>query len=182
MNFNTLPLLETERLLLRPVTLNDVSDLFSYASDPELTLYLPWPAHKSKEDSRQIIEEWLLAYQTNQPAPWGIIDRSTKKLIGTIGFVAYKPDDYRAELGYALSRIYWGQGFMLEAARTVIEYGFEHGLNRIYAFADPNNKRSQRVLEKVGMVCEGTLRECVFQKGQFCDQKLYSILKREWKL
>jgi ribosomal-protein-alanine N-acetyltransferase len=87
----------------------------------------------------------------------------------------------RAEIGYALSRRYWGEGYMSEAVNAVIEFGFrEMLLNRIMARCEVNNIASARVMEKVGMQLEGILRQHLFVKGRYWDLKIYSILREEF--
>ena len=87
-----------------------------------------------------------------------------------------------AALGYAIARSHWGQGLVPEAARAVIQWGFEaYGLAKIYASADPRNKRSQRVMEKLGMRREGVLRSHrKDDRGERTDEVRYGILREEW--
>jgi ribosomal-protein-alanine N-acetyltransferase len=94
--------------------------------------------------------------------------------------VNYAPEHARAELGYVLSREHRGKGLMPEAVRAVIRFGFGRmELNRIQARCVAENTASARVMEKVGMTYEGTLRESEYIKGAFWDIKIYSILRRE---
>ena len=179
--FSNLPPLATPRLMLRRISWHDAPDVFAYASDPEVARYTTWEAHRSLDESRDFISYILDLYMNGQVAPWGVILKTSHKLIGTCGFVAWNVTHARAEIGYALGRAYWGQGLMTEAAREVVEFGFERlDLNRIEARCEVPNVASARVMEKLGMSYEGTLREQMYTKGRFCDLKLYSILRREW--
>ncbi|GAB6876810.1 GNAT family N-acetyltransferase [Thermaerobacter litoralis] len=180
--FRNLPVLETPRLILRPLTLDDVDDVYAYASDPEVARYTTWEAHRSLEDSRTFVEAVVRAYRDDRNAPWAMVLRETGRVIGTVDFVAWAPQHARAELGYAMGRAYWGRGLMTEAVRTLIDYGFSRmGLNRIEARCIPENRASARVMEKAGMRYEGLLREVMFSKGRFVDLCLYAILRREWE-
>ena len=180
--FADLPTLETERLVLRRMRLEDASDLFEYASDPEVSLYTTWYPHQSIDDSREFLTRILSLYENTQLADWGIVHKADAKFIGTCGFADWSPYHSRAEIGYAMSRKYWGQGLMTEAARRVIDFGFENmQLNRVDARCMIENIGSARVMEKSGMTYEGILREHMYAKGRYDDLKIYSILRREWE-
>lgn len=179
--FGDLPSLETDRLLLRKMRLDDAGDLFEYASDPEVARYTTWEAHKTIEVSRTVLSHWMDLYSSSQVAPWGVEHKRDRKLIGTCGFVYWSLRSARAEIGYALSRKYWGRGYTTEAVRAVIAFGYNTmELNRIEARCDPLNVASARVLEKVGMKFEGVLRQQLVAKGVYVDRKMYSILRAEW--
>jgi ribosomal-protein-alanine N-acetyltransferase len=179
--FRDLPPLHTARLLLRPLVLEDAPAMFAYASGPEVTRYVTWPAHRSADDSLAFLRSVIEAYDRDEVSPWGIVLRASGVLIGTCGFVDWQPAHQRAELGYALGRSYWGQGYMTEAAHAVVASGFAYlELNRIEALCEPPNVGSARVLEKVGMTYEGLLREYLCYQGRRRDLKVYSILRRDW--
>ncbi len=102
-------------------------------------------------------------------------------MIGTVDFVSWHPNHNSAELGYVLAQPYWGKGTTTEAAKKLIGFGFEKmDLVRIQARCFVENIGSERVMEKVGMTFEGTLRKAMFAKGKHQDLKVYSILKEEF--
>ncbi len=181
--FANLPELETERLVLRKMRLDDAEAMFAYASDPEVTRYVLWDTHRSIEDSESFLRLVTEGYARGDFGGWGIVLREDGAFVGTCGLDAgYAPEHARAELGYVLSREYWGRGLMPEAARAVIRFGFVRmKLNRIEARCIAENAASARVMEKAGMTYEGTLREREFIKGAYRDMKLYSILRREYR-
>jgi [ribosomal protein S5]-alanine N-acetyltransferase len=181
--FADLPELETERLLLRKMRLDDAEAMFAYASDPEVTRYVLWDTHHSIEDSESFLRFAIEGYEKGDFGGWGVVLKDSGVFIGTCGLDAgYAPEHARAELGYVLSREHWGKGLMPEAARAVIAFGFGRmGLNRIQARCIAENTASARVMEKAGMTYEGTLRESEFIKGAYRDMKLYSILRREYR-
>ena len=179
--FKDLPTLETERLLLRKITLEDADDMFEYASNEVVSEYLSWEAHKSIDDSLQFIKFVLERYKKGEVAPWGIEYKKNGKFIGTINFVSWLPNDKVAEIGYAISKDYWGKGITTEAAKEVISFGFHNmDLVRIQARCDVKNIASARVLEKNGMIFEGVMRKVVYFKGRHRDLKMYSILREEF--
>ncbi|MDQ3923896.1 MAG: GNAT family N-acetyltransferase [Actinomycetota bacterium] len=176
-----LPTLETERLILRKMTLDDAKAVFAYASDPEVTHYVIWEMHRTIEDSTAFLELALDKYESGGEPDWGIVYKGGHCLVGTCGFVNWDVDHTRAEIGYVLHKDYWGRGLMPEAVRAMIGFGFEQmGLNRIEARCIAKNTASARVMEKAGMTYEGTLREREFVKGAYRDMKLYSVLRSEY--
>jgi [ribosomal protein S5]-alanine N-acetyltransferase len=177
-----LPVLETNRLLLRKITIGDAPDIFEYASDPEVPTYMPWEPHRSIQETYDYLERVMERYRQRNPGPWAIVHRRDAKMIGTCSFGSWEREHHWAEIGYVLNRRYWGQGYMSEAVRAIVDFGFrELGLNRIQARCDVLNIGSARVMEKVGMSFEGVLRQQLFEKGSYRDMKMYSILRSEWE-
>ncbi len=179
--FADLPTVQTRRLLLRKLRMDDAADIFEYGRDPEVTRHLMWDPHRTIDDSREFLHWVLELYRRGEVAPWGIELRTEGRVVGTIGYHYWNRQHARAELGYSLARPYWGQGLMTEAARAAVDFGFRvMGLNRVEARCVPENTASARVMVKCGMRYEGTLREMDFRKGTFDDMLIYSILRREW--
>lgn len=179
--FSNLPTLTTERLILRKITIEDIDDMYAYASNDEVSKYLTWETHRNITDTKDYIKLILNNYKNNKIAPWGIEHKETKKMIGSIDFVNWFPNDKVAEIGYVLSQDYWGKGLMTEAARELIAFGFEKmDLIRIQARCFTKNFGSERIMQKTGMTLEGIMRKAMFTKGAHQDIKLYSILKEEF--
>ena len=180
-NSTFLPVLETSRLVLRKLELADVDDMYGYASDPEVTRYVTWDAHISRENTLGYLKFLQQRYKTDRCLVWGVVLKENNKLIGTCDYVRIDNTSKCGILGYALAREYWNQGLMSEAVRAIIDFGFEVlDLNRIEAHCMVANLASERVMQKTGMTFEGILREKVFLKNQFISLKMYSILKKEW--
>jgi len=179
--FRDLPMLETERLILRKLSRNDAWDVFQYASDPEVSRYVSWDTHQIIEDSLRFIDSQIQCYETGRVSNWGIVLKKEGKLTGTGGFIKLMLEDSCGEIGYVLSRPYWNRGLMSEAVKAIIGFGFERlSLKRIEARCFVENVASARVMEKAGMTFEGILRESLYAKGRHWDVKLYSILLREY--
>lgn len=177
------PVLETERLIMRPLTLEDAESIFEYAKDPIVTEFVTWEAHKSISDSRDFILDVVLPnYRNKVPTPWGITLKSAPdKVIGTVGCFWVSKKSRCMELAYALGTRHWSQGFMTEASRAIMDFCFEEfGLNRIQARCMVENKGSARVMEKIGMHFEGTFREAHYQRGRFWDMHQFALTKEEW--
>lgn len=177
----SLPVLETGRLTLRPITMADAQDILEYASDSTLQRYTTWTTHKTLADSETYIRAVQKCYRRQEPAPWGIVHKADNKLIGTMGFCHLAPKYQRGMVGYVLSPKYWGQGLATEALKEIINFGFSTlNLNRIEAICSNVNAPSSRVLEKAGMKLEGILDEYFPMNGEIRDGKSYRVLRREW--
>ncbi|WP_071458639.1 GNAT family N-acetyltransferase [Bacillus massilinigeriensis] len=178
--YGDLPVLETERLILRKVTLDDAEDMFKYGSNEEVTKYVTWNSHKTLSETKEYINLIRNNYEQGQVAPWGMECKETGEFIGTIDFVWWLPDYRIAEIGYVISQDYWGKGLTTEAAREVMRFGFDNmELIRIQAKCLVENTGSARVMEKAGMTFEGVLRNGMFLKGKSWDLKMYSIIEGE---
>ncbi|UOQ44856.1 GNAT family N-acetyltransferase [Halobacillus salinarum] len=167
------PVIETERLLLRKITIDDAEDMYVYASDEEVTKSVTWETHASLTDTIEFIETFIPRYD----APWGIELKENGKFIGTVHFVWWQPEHACAELGYVLSKDYWGRGLITEAVRAVISFGFDQlDLVRIQARCFVDNKGSERVMNKAGMSYEGISRKAMYVKGEHKDLKVYAVI------
>jgi [ribosomal protein S5]-alanine N-acetyltransferase len=149
--------LKTERLRLRKVKLADAEAIFrEYAQDPEVTRYVSWHAHRSLDETRDYVRACLLAGDTGRAFNWVIEDRGEDQLMGMI---VARVNAEKWELGFVLAQRYWGQGFMTEAIRAVINWALcRGGIFRVWAVCDIDNLASARVMEKAGMQREGVLR------------------------
>ena len=148
--------LETDRLLLRRPALDDVDEIFRYASDPDVTRLLSFPTHRTTDDTRGFLGFSDHTWDRHGAGPYVIVRRVDGAVIGGTGF------DFegagRASTGYVLARHVWGQGFATETLRAIVEASQALGLQRLAAVCHPSNRASARVLEKCGFVLEGTLR------------------------
>ena len=180
--FERLPPLETPRLMLRRLTMRDAQDIFAYSRDPEVARHVLWSAHRTIFDTRAYLRFILRQYREREPSSYGIVLKATGRVIGTIGFMSYSQENNTVEVGYSLARSAWNQGYMTEALRTLMRYGFEEmRLNRIEAIHETSNPASGAVMRKCGMKHEGTLRSKLINKGRYVDVELYAILRREFR-
>ncbi|MDQ7774181.1 MAG: GNAT family N-acetyltransferase [Elusimicrobiales bacterium] len=180
--FGDLPDLETPRLLLRKLRPGDAEDMFEYASDPEVARTVTWDPHRSIDASRGFIDYTLRSYAERRTIELAVVLKETGRVIGSCGFVKWSPGNGRAEIGYALSRKYWGRGLMTEAVAAAMEFAFgKMKVHRLEARCVDSNAGSEKVMIKSGMKHEGTIRDCVFEKGRFRTMKMYSILEGEYR-
>ena len=167
--------LRTERLLLRPFSLSDIDDVLAYASDDEWAAFHPRPYGRGAVE--YMVARAMLASRDKGAEFAVVLDG---RVVGLVSLDA-DPEDKTAELGYEIARDVWGRGIAAEAATAVCDWGFrEYGLARIDAWADPRNKRSVRVMEKLGMTYEGRHRSSDIGRGERLDEVVYAVLRDEW--
>ncbi len=178
--FVPFPVLDTPRLILRALRMDDLDDLYRYASDPAIDQHTPWAHYQSVEEARQDLARYVMQYTAEDMGVWGIERRADGRLIGICNFSYWYPPDRRAEIGYTIARDAWGHGLATEAAQALISFGFQHmNLARIEAICTPDNRASERVLQKVGMQFEGLLRSYQIWRGKPQDLKMYAIISTD---
>lgn len=176
----SMPTLETPRLLLRRIAMRDAKDIFAYSQDAEVARHVLWSAQRSLSEARDYCRFMQRRYRADEPSSWGMIDKASGALIGTIGYMAYSEENATVEVGYSLARWKWNQGLTTEALRRVIDYTFDAmDVNRIEAQHELDNPASGRVMEKCGLRREGVLRQRLYNKGRFVDVALYAILRAD---
>lgn len=183
--FPEFPVLETERLVLREVTMDDLDWYIEHFSRPEMVEGQDHPAPESREVAEAELRRYIVDLFKNRDGfRWGISLRGDRMLIGSLGYYKWaRPSGHMAEVGYDLQREHWGKGIMSEAMRAIIDFGFERmRLTRIEAFVFLHNERSWRMLERLGFVREGLLRSRGFTvEGTVADDLLYSLLRSDWE-
>lgn len=166
------PKIETNRLRLNQITLDQTDELFLVYGNAEVMKYYDIHKLTNKDQCREIIELYQKRFENNGGIRWGIFLDS--KLIGTCGYNKIVPKR-NATIGYDLNPTFWNQGFATEAVQSIIDYAtVEYEVHRIEAFVTPGNVSSERVLKKCGFEKEGLLRDVHFFKGRFQDQYLYA--------
>lgn len=181
-SFDPFPVLETPRLILRALVPSDAEAMFRNHSDPRLVKHLGRDADATIEPTLKRLEMVFDAIRTHTGIRWGIVRRDEPTLMGTVGFWKWNKAHFYAETGYEIHPDYWNQGYMTEALRATLRFGFEHmDLHRVEANIDPANIGSRRTVEKAGFRLEAMLRENWFYAGQFTDSAIYGILKSEFQ-
>jgi ribosomal-protein-alanine N-acetyltransferase len=176
-----LVVIETARLRLRNLRLDDAADQHAYARDPEVALPGMWDPIPTIEGNRLDLIETLVRQASGESMEWGIEHVADGRLIGRCGFARFRAAHMNGELGYALARPYWRHGYMNEAVTAVLAYGFERlGLHRVEAICLADNTASWRLLERTGFQLEGTARQGFLQDGIYKDLRRYALLKDEW--
>jgi RimJ/RimL family protein N-acetyltransferase len=176
------PLLHTARLRLRPFADSDADRLFAMHSDTLVMRYWDSPPWTDPERATRFIS------RCQEMADDGIgvrvaVDRASDgAFVGWCVLTDWDPDFRSAELGYCFDREAWGHGYATEAAHALLRWAYDTlDLNRVQAEADTRNPASARVLEKLGFVHEGTLREQCIVNGDVSDTWVYGLLRRDWQ-
>lgn len=136
----SMPTLETPRLTLRRMTMKDAKDVFEYSRDADVARHVLWSAQKDIGEAKDYCRYMTRRYRADEPSSWGIVDKKTGRLVGTIGYMNYDMDNASVEIGYSLAKWMWNGGYMTEALRRVIDYTFDAmDINRIEAQHELDN-------------------------------------------
>ena len=177
---NRTKMFETQRLILRRLELSDAEDMFkNYCNNDNVTKFLSWSTHKSIDDTKEYISNVALPkYELDDSYLWVLVLKETNEVIGSLEAFNIDKKLKSVMFGWVLSEKYWGQGLMTEAASVARDYLFDEGFVRIWAYHNKDNPKSGRVMQKIGMTHEGTLKKYSFDnKGNFIDCELYAITK-----
>ena len=170
----------THRLVIRPVTENNLDDLLSINGDDQVTKFLPYATWRSLDDGRA----WLKRMNAIREAGTGqqlVMADNIGKVVGTVLLFRFEEGSQRIEIGYVVGRPHWRQGFAKEALHAVCDYAFRMlSIRRIEGEVDPLNHASNAVLQSLGFVKEGLLRKRWITKGSETDVNIYGCLAEEW--
>ncbi|MGI5308583.1 GNAT family N-acetyltransferase [Rheinheimera sp. WS51] len=179
------PLLETERLLLSELRLEDEADLFNLFSNPSVVEYYDLDVFSEYSQAANLINLFTSRYEEKQGIRWAIRLKSSGRVIGTCGFNSWSSKMRNAIIGYDLLPELWRQGYSLEAVRAIISAGFSGALpcgelHRIQADTVLGNSASESLLRRLGFKEEGVRRECGYWKNKFHDLKCFGLLRSEF--
>lgn len=179
--FTDPPEIETERLLLRRISVGDADDMYEYSRREDVTRFLLWEAHPDPLYTEKYVRYLQERYAVGDFYDFALELRETGKMIGTAGFTTFDLPNRSAEIGYVVSPDYRGQGYAPEAVEALLSLGFEHfSLARISAVCMKDNAASLRVMEKCGLKREGLLRSAVYAKGEMQDVHLAAITSEDY--
>ena len=178
------PQLETTDLVLRRMQETDSGALFRILADNEVTKYYDDGPFTDISQATDQIKAWENGFLNKRCIRWGIARKGEREIIGSCGYYGFHTWHMRASIGYELARSSWRQGIMTEALEAIIDLGFGvMNLNRIDAVVIPENEASIKLLEKLGFLNEGLLKE--FEnwgsKG-YVDLYMFSLLRKEWNI
>ena len=173
--------IETNRMILRPIAIEDCELVFNYRSDKEANLYQSWIPNSIVEVRSFISKN---PTQINIPDTWFqlvIIRKQDNQVIGDIG-LHFLNDNHQAEIGITLSKHSQNQGYATEALRSVLSYLFSDlKKHRIIASIDPNNVSSMRLMNRLGFRNEAHFRESYFHNGKWADDVIFAMLRSEYE-
>ena len=174
-----MPVIETERLILRMWSKKDADDLYGYARNPNVGPVAGWKPHGSRAESKYIIVNVFL-----QKMSWAITEKVTGRVIGSIGFIddVTRPGINSKELGYSLAEEFWGRGLMTEAVAAVIKYAFEElKLACVWCSHYTDNLQSQRVIEKSGFAFQFEAPILDAPTGTEKPARFYALTRAGWE-
>ncbi len=175
------PILESDCIRLRGIRDSDHDRLFALFSNPQVMRYWSRGPMTDRQEAVDYAKTILDGFVRRDLLNWIVADTKSDAMIGTATLYEINPQHARAGLGYALMPEYWGKVLAQEAATLAISYGiFELGLHRIEADTEPNNFRSNKVLERLDFQREGLLRERFFHPDGIQDSLIFGLLRSEW--
>ncbi len=181
--FRSPPVIETERLILRPVGFQDVYDMYEYSCDGDVTKYLSWEPHSDIRFTKRQIKNILDGYAGGRYFDWALELKCNGKMIGTCGFTSFDYINNACEIGYVLNPRYHGYSLATEAASHVIRFAFEElSANSVFARCMTQNFASRRVMEKCGMTFNFEEKNAIVKQRKYVSVLRFSICAADFKL
>jgi ribosomal-protein-alanine N-acetyltransferase len=171
-----LPILETERLRLMPLTAGDATDIFPLMRDAEVMAFWDMPESDDPDMIANIVAGEVEEMASGKAIYWALCPLGEDRFIGTCDLSEIDRRHKRAEVGFMLGRDAWGRGYALEAMQAIVAYAATLGLRRLLARTQLGNRRSDSLLEKLGFEEEGLLRGHVLRDGERRDCRLFGLL------
>lgn len=175
------PELESKRIRLRQLEESDKHRFYEIFQDEEVMKDYGIAPHKTIEESQELMEKLRQNYETGKSIRWAIVLKETNQYIGSCGFHRFNTECTKAEIGYELHPDEWGKGYMSEAVRTILKFGFDMlSLARIEGIVHDDNESSKVLLRHLGFTYEGCLRKRFYDRGRLCDEHYFSLLQEEY--
>lgn len=172
--------IQTKRLKLRKMKLSDSASLFNIWSDPEVTKFMNINSFTDESQAVEMIKILNNLSLESKAIRYSIIELESNRIIGSCGYNSIDSSNAKAEIGYDISKDYWGKGYAPDTIQSLMDYAFNTlNFNRIEAKVEPENNNSIRVLQKLNYTFEGTMRKCEMSKGKFIDLSIFSKLVTE---
>lgn len=178
---NNFPERFTKRLHLQNFKLDDAKELFEIRSDKEFVKYLGTYPMKTLEEAENMIQGNIDSFNNKEGLSWKICEKGSERLIGYIGFWRINQNHFRGEIGFGIHPNYQNKGYMKEACRAVLDYGFSFlNIHSVLADTDSLNIASQKLLVSQGFKKEGVLRESFYFDGEFIDSVYFGLLESDF--
>jgi ribosomal-protein-alanine N-acetyltransferase len=175
--FESFPLLESERLVLRSFNPQDAQAFFLLRAHPQVMTYLDTDPLRSLEEATLKIEQIHANFKHKEGINWAITERESNDMIGYCGIWRLDQKNCRGEIGYALHPAYWGKGYMTETLHLILDFAFERfHLHSIEANTNPENQASKDLLTRLGFQQEAYFRENYLYNDQFIDSAIFCLL------
>lgn len=174
--------IETSRLILRQFTMSDAEAAFrNWESDDKVTEFLRWTTMHSISETEEVMKQWVENYADNSFYQWAIVPKDLNEPIGTISVVDMDEKTNKVHIGYCIGSKWWRQGYTSEAFLGIIPFFFDKvKVQRIEAQHDPDNRNSGKVMQKCGLIYEGTLRKADWNNKGIVDACMYGLLDTDY--
>jgi ribosomal-protein-alanine N-acetyltransferase len=174
-----LPQLTTARFFLQQVLPEDQQFIFEGLSHPDVIPFFG-VRYDSFEATKKQMDWYQKSYNAGTGGPWKIVDKITGEKIGVVAYYFHKQEHKKAEVGFWIFPQFWNKGIVTEVLKAVIDYCQQQkDIHRLEAFVEDGNIASKRVLEKLGFVCEGIMKECEIKNGKFINLHIYALIRVE---
>ena len=181
----TFPILNTSRLRLDALTMNDANAVFSIFSDPAVLAHYDVQKFTDIGQAEGLIDYFDKRFDSDTGIRWAIRDKDNNQLIGSCGFNTWNPYDHVAVVGYEIAQAHWGHGYAFEAVSAILDYvfadTFHFYVNRIEALILPQNEASRGLASKLGFQLEGVMRGKTYWHDGFHDIAMYGLLNQDWQ-
>ncbi len=181
--FNSFPILETDRIILRNLNEKDADKVFEFNSSLEMLKYVPRDPYIKIEEGIEKTKSFIKGFEDKNAIWWAFVlktEKSLDKLIGYGGLFDINIEVNKAELGYGLLKEYWGQGIISEVVKKIVNFGIcEMDLHKVYAYIEPANIPSIKIVERLEFKKEGMLIDDVFARNKYFDMSVYALLNEE---
>ncbi|GAA0859632.1 GNAT family protein [Aliiglaciecola litoralis] len=183
MSQRAFPIIETERLILNRLSKSDRKPLFAIFSDPNVIKHYDVERFKHIEEADRLVEYFDARFESDTGIRWAIRKKDSNEFIGTCGFTNWNEFDHSAVIGYELANNHWGNGYALEAVKSIINFIFDEKfhfyVHRIEALILPSNAPSEALVKKLGFTFEGALRGKCYWNGDFHDMNMFGLLRHD---
>lgn len=177
--FDTFPVLETKRLILRAIELKDADAIFKMRANGRVGAFIPRPLLQSPQSAVELVERVIKGFENKSIIAWAGEIKHTGEIIGTCGFNMLDKPNLRAEIGGEMDVQYWGKFYAKEAVEGILKFGLETmGLHAIEAKVSPLNKSAVAVLNQLGFVKEAHFKDRIFYNQQFSDMAVYTLFNK----
>lgn len=175
-------MIESKNLILRRFSYDNNKNMLDYwVSDPNIQSMYSEPIYTTKEEVKELLNNYITSYSQENYYRWAIIEKSTQICIGQIAFFLVDSKNHFGEIEYCIGSKFHRKGYASEAVKDILQYGFEKiNFHKIQVCHKENNIASQGVIRKVGFKYEDTLRDYFYMNNNYVSRLYYSLLKSEW--
>ncbi|MFY8107523.1 MAG: GNAT family N-acetyltransferase [Bacteroidia bacterium] len=177
--FSDFPILQTSRLILRSLSLDDAKEVFKMRANSRVNQFIGRENMQEEKSANDLIERTLNAYQNKQAIAWAGLHKESNSIIGTCGLMSIEASNRRAEIGGEMWVDYWGKNLAIEAVSAIVKFGFEQlNLHAIEAKVSPLNRGAIAILTNLGFKQEAYFKDRFYHHGKYHDLAVYTCLNK----